>query len=340
MVLAVPPPRPLPPRGHGAFSAAGRSGMAYTGTVSAWWPQLLDAAATPAARSALAAVGTADRIANALASARVRFPEAAAVTDDGFARALGTRLAAQKDPAAALARLRADDLLLAQWCATGDPRAIAAFERVHRADVDAVLARFRRLAITADELRQTLRIKLFVAAPGRAPRIADYSGFGFLQNWLRVTALRALVDVARSERARKLEELLADDDLLGLPALGPDLPASVSREELGRAIKQAFARAVSALAPRQRNFLRHAHVDQLTLDQIAATYGIHRATVARTLAQARAELVTATRGELAELLGVAADSLDSVVRAADSRLDLSLSRILRAPEADFAEGSR
>lgn len=310
--------------------------MAYRRAVTAWWQRLVEAA--PAQGGLLTSPGVHDKIVGALAAARARFPEAT-VTDDAFAKALGERLAAQKDPAAALARLRADDLLLAQWCASGDPKAIAAFERVHKPDVDAVLARFKRLPITADELRQTLRIKMFVASPGRAARIADYSGFGFLQNWLRVTALRALVDVARSEQARKLEELLADDDMLGLPALGPDLGARVSREEVSRAIKQAFARAVAALAPRQRNFLRHAHVDQLTLDQIASTYNIHRATVARTLAQARADLVAATRDECAQILGVTADSLDSVVRAADSRIDLSLSRILRAPEADFAEAT-
>jgi RNA polymerase sigma-70 factor (ECF subfamily) len=271
-----------------------------------------------------------------LAAARATWPEAT-VGDGELAAALAARLGAQKDPAAALARLRLGDLLLAQWCATGDPRAIAAFERVHRADVDGVLARFRRLPITHDELLQTLRIKLFVAAEGRPPRIADYSGFGFLQNWLRVTALRALVDVARGEQARRLEELLADDDLVGLPALGPDLAARVSREEVGRALKQAFARAVAGLAPRQRNFLRHAHVDRLTLDQIAATYGVHRATVARTLAQARADLVAQTRRALAEQLGLDAASLDSVVRAADSRIDLSLSRVLRAPELAIEE---
>lgn len=272
---------------------------------------------------------------DALAAARSRFPDAT-VTDEAFVRALAERLGQQKDPAAALARLRAEDFLLAQWCASGEPRAIATFEQVHRGDIDAVLARFRRLQITRDELAQTLRIKLFVATPGRAARIADYSGFGFLQNWLRVTALRALVDVARGERARKLEELLADDDMVGLPELGPDLSARVSREQVNRAIKQALAHAVSALAPRQRNFLRHAHVDQLTLDQIAATYSVHRATVARTLAQAREELVKTTRRELATILGVTSESLDSVVRAADSKIDLSLSRILRAPEADFA----
>jgi len=300
-----------------------------------WW-NLVQGALPEGLRDALGGEELGDRLARELAAARARWPEAA-VTDARLAAAVAERLAAQKDPAAALARLRLDDLLLAQWCATGEPRAIAAFERAHRADLDGVLARFRRLAITPDELLQTLRIKLFVATAGRPPRIADYSGFGFLQNWLRVTALRALVDVARGEQARRLEELLADDDLIGLPALGPDLSARVSREEVGRAIKQAFARAVAGLAPRQRNFLRHAHVDQLTLDQIAATYGVHRATVARTLAQARAELSAATRTALAEQLGIDAAALDSVVRAADSRMDLSLSRVLRAPEPAGAD---
>lgn len=303
-----------------------------------WWNQVLGTLPGEV-RERLAAEPAGARLEDELAAARAQWPEAAGVTDGALAAALGARLGAQKDPAAALARLRLGDFLLAQWCATGDPRAIAAFERVHKADVDAVLARFRRLSITQEELLQTLRIKLFVAAEGRSARIADYSGFGFLQNWLRVTALRVLLDVARGEQARRLEELLADDDLIGLPALGPDLSAKVSREEVGRAIKQAFARAVAELAPRQRNFLRHAHVDQLTLDQIAATYGVHRATVARTLAQARAELVTATRAALSEQLGVDAAALDSVVRAADSRIDLSLSRVLRAPEPPVEPGA-
>jgi RNA polymerase sigma-70 factor (ECF subfamily) len=271
-----------------------------------------------------------------LAAARVRWPDAS-LTDGEFGEALAARLAAQKDPAVALGRLRVDDLFLAQWCATGDARAIAAFERAHRADLDAVFARFRRLPVTEDELRQALRIKLFVAAGGRAARIGDYSGFGFLQNWLRVTALRALVDIARSERARKLEELLADDDLVGLASPGTALDGRYSQAEIGRAIKHAFARAVTGLPPRQRNFLRHAHVDSLTLDQIAGLYGVHRATVARTLAQARGELMTATRAELAEALGLPDEQLDSLVREADSRVDLSLSRVLKAPV--LADGS-
>ncbi len=293
------------------------------------WAPLLDAA-PPAVRDVLAP--ETGRIEQELAKARSRWPEATAISDTAFSTALAERVATQRDPAAALARLRVDDLLLAQWCASGDPRALAAFERVYREDLDAVVARFRRLAVPADELHQQLRIKLFVGARNKAPRIGDYSGFGFLQNWLRVTALRAMVDVARGERVRKLEELLADDDLLGIPSPGADLGGRYTRAELSHAVKQAFARAVTGLAPRQRNFLRNAHVDNLTLDQIASLYGIHRATVARTLAQARAELIAATRRELGESLGVGDEELDSMVRSADSRIDLSLSRVLAQPE--------
>jgi len=300
------------------------------------WEPLLEGA-PPAIRAAVAAEGA--RITRELAAARARWPEAS-VADEAIARALVAQLATQRDPAAALARLRLDDLVLARWCATGDTRAIAAFERAHRADLDAVVGRFRRLAATGDELHQALRIKLFVGEPGRTPRIADYSGFGFLQNWLRVTALRALVDIARGERARKLEELLADDDLLGIAAPGADLVGRYTRAELAHAVKRAFATAVTTLAARQRNFLRHAHVDHLTLDQIAALYGIHRATVARTLAEARAGLIAATRRELGDALKLADDELDSMVRAADSRIDLSLSRVLAQPElADGSDGA-
>jgi RNA polymerase sigma-70 factor (ECF subfamily) len=271
-----------------------------------------------------------ERIAGELAAARGRWPEAT-IDDATFASSLAERLAAQRDQPAALSRLRVDDFLLAQWCATGDQRAIAAFERAYKPDLDAVLARFRRLPSSPDELRQALRIKLFVGSAGRAPRIGDYSGFGFLQNWLRVTALRAMVDIARGEKARQLEELLEDDQLFAVAAPTSDISSKYTRAELGHAIKQAFARAVAALAPRARNFLRHAHVDQLTLDQIAALYGVHRATVARTLGAAREELVKSTRQELGQLLGLPDDDLDSMVRGADSRIELSLSRVLAAP---------
>src|SRR5207237_1228509 len=130
--------------------------------------------------------------------------------------------------------------------------------------------RFHRLP--PDELRQQLRIKLFVGSDKTRPRIHDYSGFGFLQNWLRVTAARSFVDAARADRGRRYEEELDEGELLGLAPPTGDPRDDQQRAQLSAAIKHAFATAVAALLPRERTFLRHASVDRLTLDQIAATY--------------------------------------------------------------------
>jgi len=173
-----------------------------------------------------------------------------------------------------------------------------------------------------------LRIKLFVGTATTPPRIADYSGFGFLQNWLRVTAARTFVDAARSDQSTRYEDELDEGELLGLSS-PTDPRLEHLRLQLGGAVKRAFAAAVTSLAPRQRTFLRHAYVDHLTLDQIALTYGIHRATVARTLASAREHLTENTRAAVAAELGVASDDLTSAIAALDTNLELSLSRLLR-----------
>src|SRR5262249_24107651 len=99
------------------------------------------------------------------------------------------------------------------------------------------------------------------------------------------------------------------------------------RAQLSAAIKRAFAAAVATLAPRERTFLRHASLDRLTLDQIASTYQVHRATVARTLATARSRLLELTRAAVAAELGAPVADLNSAMRELDSKLELSLSRI-------------
>jgi RNA polymerase sigma-70 factor, ECF subfamily len=217
---------------------------------------------------------------------------------------------------------RIEDLYLAWWCSSGDAQAIAAFEAAFADDLRAMTARFRDLP--ADELRQHLRIKLFVGSAESAPKIRDYSGTGSLRSWLRVTAVRSFIDLTRSTRAHRYEQELDAEDLLGFAT-----PQHVSiRSELAAAVKSAFAAAVAQLAPRQRVFLRHAYVDHHTLDQIAAHYSVHRATVARTLAAAREQLISETRARLVGNIGIDSEELTSVIRMLDSRIDLSLSRVL------------
>jgi len=280
-----------------------------------------------AVRAEAAAAGLEARLDAGLASIRGRWPDAPAV-DARFAAHLAARLAEQDDPAAAVARLRADELFLAWWAGSGDPRGVTAFEAVFAEDLRRLVQRFHRLP--ADELRQRLRIKLFVGRDGAPPHVHRYAGFGFLQNWVKVTAARAFVDVARAHAAGREDEL-DDRELLGLAAPAADPHDAHQRAELGAAVKRAFAAAVTALAPRERTFLRHAMVDHLTLDQIAATYQVHRATVARTLAAARERLRSETRVGVIAILGIEPDDLASAIQLLDSRLELSLSRVLKEP---------
>jgi RNA polymerase sigma-70 factor len=239
------------------------------------------------------------------------------------------RIARQDKLASALPRLRVDDLYLAWWACTDDA-GISAFEAAYASDLSRLVQRFHRLS--GEELRQALRIKLFVGSGTAPPQLHKYSGFGFLQNWLKVTAARSFLDAARSERGRRIEAEL-DDDLLEVAVIGgsEDPRARHESAQVNAAVKRAFAAAVAGLVPRERTFLRHAMVDHLTLEQIAATYKVHRTTVARTLASARARLLEQTRAKVIAELGISLESIDSAIQALDSKIDLSLSRVLRDP---------
>jgi RNA polymerase sigma-70 factor, ECF subfamily len=282
------------------------------------------AALAPAAHAEV--VDHLDGLVGSLVAAAARWPEAQAL-NRGFVSYLGERLSSRPALTAALPRLRLEDLVLAWWAGRGEPDGIAAFEHHFADDLARIAARFSRLHGGPDELRQELRIKLFVGG-ARRPKISDYDGFGFLQNWLRVTAVRAFVDVSRRQHAQRLDQLLDERDLLGAVDPGASPAQRQMRTELAAALKQAFATAVTELPTRSRNFLRHQLVDRMTLDEIAALYRVHRATVARVLAATRTNLLAATRAQLTAKLGIDHGDLAAVITGLDSQLDLSLSKVL------------
>jgi RNA polymerase sigma-70 factor, ECF subfamily len=278
---------------------------------------------------AAAAAGLAERLAAGVAAARARWPPAPAAGAASADHVAG-RLAPHADLAAAVVRLHVEDLFLAWWASTGDSAGIAAFEAAFAEDVALLVRRFHKLP--AEDLRQRLRIKLFVGGPTAAPSIHGYSGAGSLQGWLRVTAARSFVDASRRDLRLRYDADLDDlDELdeLGIAALAGTPHDRRAEAELTAAIKRAFAGAIAGLAPRERTFLRHATCDGLTLDQIAATYQVHRATVARTLKAARERMLAETRAGVIAELGIDPAQLHSALAVLDSKLDLSLSRVLR-----------
>jgi RNA polymerase sigma-70 factor, ECF subfamily len=255
----------------------------------------------------------------ALADVRLRWPQGPAPSA-AFAAYLAERLSPTP---------RIDDLYLAWWCSTGDGAALAAFDARYDNEVRIATARFRDLP--ADELIQQLRIKVFVGTGDSPPKLLEYSGKGALGAWLRVTALRTFVDIARATRSHRYERELDEVEVLGTAA-NPE-HSSISAA-VTAAVKRAFAEAVASLTSRQRVFLRHAYVDRQTLDQIALHYSMHRTTVARTLAAARVQLIEQTRLAVARELGIGDDELSTMIRGLDSRLELSLSRVLDKPSGE------
>jgi len=230
-----------------------------------------------------------------------------------------------------LERCRSAELALAQAASRGSAVAIAELERTFRATLEATCRRFAGPGQTADDLKQILRTKLFVAEPGKPPKLADYAGQGFLENWLRVTAVRIFLDLGkRKDRAR--EALAGEDDVLALPQPG-DLALDVVKVEYRAAVAAAMHEAAKQLAPGDRHLLRQHLVAGLSIDQLGAVLGIHRATAARRIAKAREGLVAGTRRELAARLRLADHELDEVIGLVMSRLDVSIGQLLASEPA-------
>jgi RNA polymerase sigma-70 factor (ECF subfamily) len=217
------------------------------------------------------------------------------------------------------------DVYLAIALLAGDPAAVRAFEDRFVPQIDHALRRLRLPAGTIDELKQRLRFDLLVG--DGAPKIADYAGRGELAGWLRVTATRrALSQLRREGRAR---EAALDDMLLEhWPDASPDPEGKHLRAKYTAELKRAIREAFAALEVRQRNLLRQHVLDDLTIDDLARLYRVHRATCARWLADARAELGKGTRKRLIAALGLRFSEVDSLLRFLDSDIELSISRIL------------
>ena len=218
----------------------------------------------------------------------------------------------------------AADLALARALAAGDAAALREFEARLVPEMKAALARMRLPAGAADEVVQAMRVEMLV---GEAPTILEYEGRGELAAWLRVSATRAALKLLRTTQR---EDTLVEVMLEHWPS--PGGADGAIRSGYARELKAALGEALAAREVRQRNLLRQHVLDDLTIDELALLYRVHRATCARWLADARAELAKGTRKRMMGRLGAKAkaEEVDSLLRWIDSDIELSISRILRA----------
>lgn len=219
------------------------------------------------------------------------------------------------------------ELCLAAACLAGDPAAQRAIDRLIRAEAQRVVGELRQPAWLVDEVHQELGGRLLVAAPGAAPRLATYAGQAALGRWLGVAAMRTALNLIRGARP---EAPLEDHDVADA-ILPPELAVVRDRyrAEVGHAIRAAFDALDSA---RDRNLLRMYYLERIGLDQLGQMFGVHGSTVSRWLTALRASVLEDVRARLGERLGLAGNyaDVDSLIRAVQSELDLTLSRLLRS----------
>jgi RNA polymerase sigma-70 factor (ECF subfamily) len=256
------------------------------------------------------------RVQSAVARALERWPKIGATTHDllRHIEGLGTKCGDLVS--------FGDELYLACACLCGDRAALMVFEQEYVGRIGPSLSRFASNNDFADEVIQLVRQGLLLPPE---PRLASYAATGPLLAWLRVVAVRTALSLRRGAE-RPNEELLAEHVLSFPRADVSDVPRY--RQALEVAVRKVFG----ALPLRERNLLRLHYLDGVSLDRLALLYGVHRATIARWLADVRRRMLTDVERDVGSRLKLSPSECRSVVGMLQSLLDASIVNLLRLPE--------
>lgn len=284
--------------------------------------------ATPAERDELEQL-----LAKHHATGAARWPDLA-LTDVAFAEVVARHITAD-GPVVAL-DLHAEDFFLAAACTMEVEGAIAALGREYLSQIPAFIAHVCRSTDREkpEDVAQTIAERVAVWDGEREPKITTYSGRGPLGGWLRVLSVRMALNSKRSS-----EPPTASEDAAALPA-GFDPELDHFKWRYRDAFKAAFESALASLDEEQRLLLRLHSSGNHRGDDIAKILGVERSTVMRRLARARAALFETTRERMAEGLRLSPSEFESIARALQSNIELTLSRVLapRAASAGDANG--
>ncbi len=283
----------------------------------------------PSQRAVYAAMpNLGDLLGDMLAQALASWPQISLSAEEFLAH-VAARLPTELAPEEALGGLFVADLFLACACAKADRRALEAFEHDYASEIARGLTSLAGDEVRGDDFKQEVRHKLFIGKPPAGPKIGEYAGRGSLRRWVRITAKRTYIDLMRSKQREP--EVLAGDEAVSERASEQDPELAYVKERYRQEFRTAFTTALSTLTTRQRNILRHHFVHRLRFDEIAGIYRVHRATIARWIADARTALLERTRAALREQLAVEGAEFDSIMRLVTTDMDVTVSRLLKPP---------
>jgi RNA polymerase sigma-70 factor (ECF subfamily) len=209
----------------------------------------------------------------------------------------------------------------------GDAAALAAFEEHFMRAVSKYLARGDVLPSLTDDVKQLLRERLFTGVDGLRPRIGSYTGRGPLGAWLRTVAVRAALELRRSQRPDARAD--GDDQVATLAAAGPDPELTFLKTHAAAELKAAFEETLARLSVREANIVRLHFLDGVTMIELGGVYRVSVRTIERWIGRLRTRLLEDTRRRLAERLRLPASELDELIQVVQSQLHVSMRRFLR-----------
>jgi RNA polymerase sigma-70 factor, ECF subfamily len=250
-----------------------------------------------------------------------------ALDDQTFVKQLARVIKMSGADPSAISTLAIEDLFLACACLAGVDGAAAAFNARHGATIRGTITRIVRGADNG-EVEQQLAASLLVGSVAGPARIASYAGKAPLERWLGVAAQRAALMWLRENRT----EARARDGAAAEPAASGNTHPEMAflkdryRGDFEQALKDSLAR----LPERQRTLLRLHLVNGVSVEKIGQMFAVSQPTASRWLAAARETLLDDLKATLGNRLGASSQELASLAGMVASRLDLSLSMLLRS----------
>jgi RNA polymerase sigma-70 factor, ECF subfamily len=226
--------------------------------------------------------------------------------------------------------LHFDELALAYACAQRHPGALTKLRSEFFTPVCAQLRRFTASGISASDIDGMLTDRLLL----HEASIATYGGRGSLEGWIRITATRLVLNAVRAKQSEDQRDAAAIDTLLQRSE-APD--ERIDKQALQRQFKEAFAKAAATLTDDERDALRMHVYENLSIDDLADVFGVHRATAARWLSRARERLLEVTQREFGASLRMHDSEVGRITGMLLSQVDLSISRALLASERETSE---
>lgn len=217
----------------------------------------------------------------------------------------------------------APDLYLAYACSLGVPEAQRIFAETFLSLVPRQVAQINSAPAFGAEVQQELAEKLLVGPP---PRIGAYRAEGPLGAWVRIAAIRTARSMVRRRAENHVGQPIAELDRVRSPHLDPEL--DLMKRMSSAVFAEAFRATLATLDLDARNVLRLHYVDGLTVEDVARSYRVSRATANRWLKDARDTIVSEVKRRLAERTGSSVSDTGALLSLVQSQLDVSIRRYL------------